>query len=72
MERRGQTTWNPKFKQQTKKAKKPWYRPQLMEIDNMQKGRNNISKKEREHRFKERLCLNCGKAGYMAKACKSK
>ena len=72
MKKREQTTWNPKFKQQTKKVKKPWYGPQLMEIDNMQKGKNNISKKERKRRFKKRLCLNCGKAGHMTKACRSK
>jgi hypothetical protein len=50
---------------------RPYYGPQPMEIDSTQKY-GTLSKQERQRRFKNKLCLYCGKAGHVAKNCRSK
>ena len=70
----------------TAKVRQPYYGPMPMDLDAAQKKPNKkqsqkksnwkkgdkLSKEEREKRFREKLCLYCGKAGHIAKDCKGK
>lgn len=70
----------------TAKTRQPYYGPMPMDLDaaqrkpsrpksqkkgNWKKG-DKLSKEEREKRFRDKLCLYCGKPGHIAKDCKGK
>ncbi|ETI26600.1 hypothetical protein G647_10428, partial [Cladophialophora carrionii CBS 160.54] len=72
-------------KPNTPKQREPYYGPMPMDLDAAQKKKGNakgksqrgnkgakIPKEERERRFKEKLCLYCGKPGHVARNCQSK
>ena len=51
------------------KPTKPYYGPQPMDLS---ATRGPLSKKDRDHRMQNNLCLYCGKPGHRARECKAK
>jgi len=54
-----------------KYGRKPYYRPQPMELDATFRH-SELSSSEKERRSKERSCFTCRKPGHQARNCKQK
>ena len=70
LERKG--NYQPRFGARTQsRTHRPHYGLQPMELDSTQRHKT-LSKQEKERRYKDKLCLYCGKPGHFAKDCRSK